>query len=340
MAASFIVPALSFSWLGQEVISPHLSVNIGSIVPQTDAVQISSFDWWQILSFIYLKGVSVSAARLVYQLIIIKNNIDNPEKGAAFSFFRFKAIDHSLADYQIINRHEEAHIRQMHSADILLFEVAGVIAWFNPVIYLYKSSIRNVHEFLADQEAAGYMGNKKEYAFLLLGKALNINQYPLVNSFFKESLIKKRVLMLQKERSGRTSILRYCIIFPMLAAMIVLSSAAGLSNEKSRTPNVPDQQSEFPGGFQKFAEYLVRSLKYPPLAIENRLEGRVQVSFIVNVDGPLTDVKLVKGLGGGLDEEALRMISQSPDWSPGILNGKPVRTQYQIPINFRLPAKK
>jgi protein TonB len=60
----------------------------------------------------------------------------------------------------------------------------------------------------------------------------------------------------------------------------------------------------------------------------------------VNVDGALTDVKLVRGLGSGLDQEALRLISQSPKWIPGVLNNKPVRVQYQIPINFRLPAKK
>jgi protein TonB len=85
-------------------------------------------------------------------------------------------------------------------------------------------------------------------------------------------------------------------------------------------------------------EYLGKNMRYPDAARENGIEGRVSVQFIVNEDGSITDVKIVgsKRLGGGCEEEAMRVISSMPKWKPGKQNGRPVKVYYTQPVSFRL----
>lgn len=93
----------------------------------------------------------------------------------------------------------------------------------------------------------------------------------------------------------------------------------------------------FPGGINKFYAYVGKNIKYPPMAAENNIQGKVFLSFVVEKNGELTDIQLAgKKLGGGTDEEAIRVLKASPKWTPGIQNGKPVRVKYNIPISFTL----
>ncbi|WP_367868642.1 energy transducer TonB [Pedobacter sp. WC2423] len=95
-------------------------------------------------------------------------------------------------------------------------------------------------------------------------------------------------------------------------------------------------QPTFPGGIAKFYAYLSKAIRYPEAAQEAGLQGKVFVSFIVEKDGSLTDIKVEKKLGNGTDEEAVRVLKASPKWNPGIQNGREVRVKYNIPISFSL----
>jgi protein TonB len=97
--------------------------------------------------------------------------------------------------------------------------------------------------------------------------------------------------------------------------------------------NAPPQ---FRGGMAGFAAYLRDNLVYPRQARINRTEGKVYVSFVVQGDGTITDVKVEHGIGDGCDEAAVKVIENSPKWLPGVQNGKPVRVKYNIPISFTL----
>lgn len=97
-----------------------------------------------------------------------------------------------------------------------------------------------------------------------------------------------------------------------------------------------EKQPEFPGGISKFYGYLSKAIKYPPMAQENNVQGKVFLSFVVEKDGKLTDITVTRGLGSGTDEEAIRVLKASPRWNPGIQNGKPVRVKYNINVNFTL----
>lgn len=97
-----------------------------------------------------------------------------------------------------------------------------------------------------------------------------------------------------------------------------------------------EQQPQFPGGTEALRSYLSNNLRYPRAAASTGVSGRVFVSFVVNTDGSLTDVQIVKGIGFGCDEEAVRVIQKMPHWRPGKQSGRPVRVKYNLPIVFAL----
>lgn len=100
-----------------------------------------------------------------------------------------------------------------------------------------------------------------------------------------------------------------------------------------------DIAPHFPGGDAAFGQFLGRNIRYPSAARINNVQGRVIITFVVEKDGSLSDIKVVRGIGSGADEEALRALRLSPLWVPGMQNGHPVRVQYSVPVQFALDVK-
>jgi TonB family protein len=108
---------------------------------------------------------------------------------------------------------------------------------------------------------------------------------------------------------------------------------------KPSVPNVytyVEQMPTFPAGQEAMMQYLSSNIRYPKDAQENNIQGRVVVQFVVNEDGKIRDVKVLRGVGGGLDQEAMRVVKEMPNWIPGKQNGKPVAVQYTLPVQFQL----
>jgi protein TonB len=99
---------------------------------------------------------------------------------------------------------------------------------------------------------------------------------------------------------------------------------------------IVEQQPEPVGGIRAFYDYVSQNLKYPKTAQRSNIQGRVYIEFVVEKDGRLTDIKVIKGIGGGCDEEASRIIGEAPSWKPGKQRGRPVRVKMVMPILFRL----
>ena len=99
---------------------------------------------------------------------------------------------------------------------------------------------------------------------------------------------------------------------------------------------VVEEMPKFPGGDGELLKYIGKSIKYPVIAQENGIQGRVICSFVVNRDGSIVDAEVVRGVDPSLDKEAIRVINTMPKWSPGKQRGKPVRVKYTVPITFRL----
>jgi TonB family protein len=100
-----------------------------------------------------------------------------------------------------------------------------------------------------------------------------------------------------------------------------------------------EEQPKFPGGEAAMYEYLQKNIKYPPLARENGITGRVYLSFIIGPDGYIRDIRVIRGIGAGCDEEAIRVLKNMPLWIPGKQNGEPVNVKFNMPINFTLKNK-
>jgi len=106
--------------------------------------------------------------------------------------------------------------------------------------------------------------------------------------------------------------------------------------EPEKVFTVVEQQPEFPGGTTEMYKYLSKNIKYPSAASRANVSGRVFLSFVVNTDGSIQDVSVLKGLGFGCDEEAIRVVKAMPKWKPGKQSGRAVRVKYNLPINFQL----
>ena len=99
---------------------------------------------------------------------------------------------------------------------------------------------------------------------------------------------------------------------------------------------IVEEMPAYPGGEQKLMEYVAKNIKYPQIARETGIQGRVFVSFVVEPDGSVSNVKVLRGIGGGCDEEAMRVVKSLPKWKPGKQRGKAVRVSYMLPVNFKL----
>ncbi len=99
---------------------------------------------------------------------------------------------------------------------------------------------------------------------------------------------------------------------------------------------VVEQMPEFPGGYEKMMEYLSKNIKYPQMAKEAGVKGKVYVQFVVGSDGKITDIKTIRGIGSGCDEVAMAAVKKMPKWTPGEQRGKKVPVRFVLPVNFTL----
>lgn len=97
-----------------------------------------------------------------------------------------------------------------------------------------------------------------------------------------------------------------------------------------------EEMPEFPGGYQALLNFLSQNIRYPSIAAESGITGKVTVNFVVNKDGSISDATILRGVDQALDKEALRVINSLPRWKPGKQAGKPVRVSFSVPINFKL----
>ncbi len=102
---------------------------------------------------------------------------------------------------------------------------------------------------------------------------------------------------------------------------------------------VVEQAPTYPGGMAKLFDFLSKNIRYPEEARQKKIQGKVFVNFVVNTDGAIDQIRVLKGLGAGCDEEAIRVVARMPDWTPGRQNGKPVAVQYNLPITFTMSNK-
>ncbi len=120
------------------------------------------------------------------------------------------------------------------------------------------------------------------------------------------------------------------------AKEVLVTEPVKPKEEENKVFDVVEQMPSFPGGMAALMAYLQKSIKYPPVAEENGIQGRVICTFVVERDGSVTDVRVAKSVDPSLDKEAVRVVSAMPKWIPGKQNGQSVRVKYTLPVTFRL----
>ena len=126
------------------------------------------------------------------------------------------------------------------------------------------------------------------------------------------------------------------VLIMMLTMLFGFSITEAQAQGKDKVYDIVEVMPQYPGGMPELMQYLAKNIKYPIQAQKKGIEGRVTVRFIVEKDGSISNVTVVRHIHPLLDKEAVRVIKAMPKWSPGMLNGKPVRVKFNIPVAFRL----
>lgn len=281
---------------------------------------------------------------------------------APYSFFNHVVIgkqNMNDEEMQSILAHEELHVRQWHTLDVLLGRVICCLAWFNPFAWLCLRELRAVHEYLADGEVLATHG-RKEYLGLLYREATGIGYgHITVSNNFKSINIKNRIIMMNKTKT-RFGAWKVLAALPVAALLLMVgckqtgpapaeneaAEEQATLNEASVEPELFDYTQnepaegltapEFEGGMDAFYKYLTENIHYPEQAKAEGIQGRVLVRFVVRDNGDIVNVEVAKGIGSGCDEEAVRVVKAMPKWKPATYEGKAVNVQYALPIVFKL----
>ncbi|WP_248722521.1 M56 family metallopeptidase [Seonamhaeicola sp. ML3] len=186
-----------------------------------------------IITYLYFSGVVFFLVRLLFQLssltyLLVKQKktkqtgftlVETDSNTNPFSFFRWIVYNPKLFDkneLQQILTHEKVHVNQWHSIDILISQLVSTILWLNPIIWLYNRDLKQNLEFIADKNTQQKVACKKDYQNILLKTSMPTHQLALTNNFYN-SLIKKRIVMLQKSKSKRINLFKYLLILPALS---------------------------------------------------------------------------------------------------------------------------
>lgn len=219
-----------------------------------EAENNASWHWGTLLMGIYLLGALATAGRIFYgfyKINQLKSNSKKEQWGSVslqktdeihtpFSFFNTlfwsNRLNHlSDTEQRQIVLHEQAHMTQWHSLDVVLVELITIAFWWNPLVYLFKNRLRETHEFLADDYVIRQT-NKQQYGHLLIlqsrafSSLLSTQNAPVLANHFFHSQLKKRIIMMTSKKSQPTDLLKYLLIFPLMA-MLVFACESVIENE-------------------------------------------------------------------------------------------------------------
>ena len=282
----------------------------------------------------------------------------------SFSFMNHVVISRSdNGGHPEILTHECAHAGHHHSADMLFMSLVCAFQWFNPLVWMMLSELRMMHEYEADEAVLKQGIDATQYQLLLVRKAVGDSRFLIANSF-GHSKLKNRIAMIGKVKTTKWAALAYVACLPLLLAAMSFNATDGGNDVMSGTDDLVDVaepvvagpesavdtlddkvygyselevRPKFNGGdVNEFSKWVSARLVYPKDARDAGKEGRVYVQFTINRDGSVSDISLMEGICESIDNEVIRVVSESPDWTPGYIDGKPVNVTYAFPVIFRL----
>jgi len=249
----------------QKILPQELVVHLPEVLLSPSAVIKQQFDWSALfftgLQAVFLIGIIITSLlffiklykiiRLIaindkeftsnYYLVWMKNN-------TAFSFFNYIFLGKENTNKTEVIEHELVHVQQKHSLDLLFFEVQKIVCWFNPFSYLYQYRISELHEFIADSKVVKEK-DKASYFNELLAETFGVTHISFINPFLKHSLIKKRIMMLNKNKSKKLQKLKYLLLIPIFTGMLLYTSCEKTESEFKEDDQVTElEESKLKSG--------------------------------------------------------------------------------------------
>ena len=342
---------------------------IAYILPEVTVQPMpEAFDWHQFMIWMYVTVALALLLRVCWQVVMVCRLTLRSKRlmlhstavyvlagdYSPFSFFHWifvNPVDKTPLQLRQILAHEQTHVTQWHSVDALLSQLFVAAFWFNPIAWLMRVQVRSNLEYLADRSVLCEGMDKKAYQYHLLAVAYRKNVATITNNFNVLPL-KKRIKMMNKQTSNPLARFKYLLFVPLAVALLAMNSTAMRANVQKKVVKttkatkktsandkvyeVCEQMPTFPGGDAAMMKYLSENVKYPALAIKAQEQGRVVVSFTVEKDGAISDVKVARSVTPSLDAEAVRVVKAMPKWTPGKQDGQLVRVRYNVPVSFKL----
>lgn len=376
--ASLVLPLLSFDINANRStpLSPeNFLINLSALTVRPDGNIANPKNISTILSVVYMGGLIISFISLLLSvtgllsLILINRPSQNKiiklptRKPSCFSAFGYIFISADIPDMEAerMIHHELNHIRKNHFVDLTVVAFTSVIQWFNPAVYFLRKSLEAVHEFEADQECIRNGEEISSYQSLLVSAALGTNIPILTNKFSDTTILKNRIIMMTKKKTGRYASMKILLAAPLAAMMFFTFSCKDKVVEKEvlkaeavkASPNIEEdiygsknidslvfvvveQMPQFPGGEAELMKAINARIKYPDIAKEKGIQGKVICRFCVDETGKVIYPQISRGVDPILDRAAYEVIKNLPDFRPGTQGGKPVKVWYSLPINFQL----
>ena len=394
---SLFLPFINIAdWFPKEQLTQTITLNEITL-PEFTVTPKSAFSWdfGTVFWMIYMAVSAALIIRFAIQLLSIvrmrnkgtKTIIQNTEviviskEIAPFSFWKWIFINptlHTESELTEILTHESIHTTQMHTGDVILSELMVIYFWINPFAWLLRGEIRQNLEFIADNKVLESGFDSKKYQYHLLQLSYQTPEVKLGNNF-NVSPLKKRIIMMNQQKTNKAGLLKYSLVVPLTLALIISSNAQAIIskaketlNENSITTAVlqnPQKKQEqpvkteikstppvvkkdmqiyhvvetmpiFPGGEKNLIKYLSENVKYPTSAMESNIQGRVVITFVVNHEGKIEQAEVIRSVDPSIDKEALRVVNAMPQWIPGEQSGKKVSVYYTLPISFKLEDDK
>lgn len=308
---------------------------------------------WDLISIYRVKRKSKVLSLSDQKIDIRINPVQN------FSFFNWIFIKENDQENDAIIEHEKAHSQLFHSLDIVIIKIFQSVFWFNPLVFIIERELRLQHEYEVDQWVLRKHHNILDYQQILLNQVFH-TEFNLVTNNFNQSFLKNRfTMMTRRENKKRRPLLLFALFAISILTPILFScSMESKEEDKSIVPIEENKKSEviskeeigeteeffliveempqFPGGNEAMFKYIGENLEYPTEAKEAGIEGRVFVEFIVEKDGSISNVKIIRGIGHGCDEATKKIVESMPNWEPGKQRGETVRVAFRMPVKFAL----
>ena len=277
------------------------------LITENNAVE--AFDWIQFLclgyilvAFLLVSKIVlslISLYRMLYQQQVIKKEqfklVNLNQNIAPFSFFNYIVVNpnlYSSEELQSILLHEKIHSQEKHSIDVLIAKTFCIVFWFNPFVWLYKKAIIQNLEYIADQKAMQQLEDKKSYQRALLKVVSNQNCLSITNNFY-QSLIKKRIVMLNKNQSNKRNSLKYALIIPALIGFVLLFQIQTIAQEKEMSYSEMKQSKDSSNGIKINKNTTDTEMKIEAERLKNSTGTIVKFSKVKrNSNGEITAIKI------------------------------------------------